>query len=69
MTTNRKIKYRRRKFIICTPYMTGDTLLWAGIFEHAKHIVIHVFYRVNISSGFSRNLEANASQLLQNFED
>ena len=29
-------------------FVTGDTLLCGGVFEHAKHIVMHVVTSVNI---------------------
>ena len=48
--------------------MTSDTLVCGWLFEHAKHVSMHVVQK-DIFSGFSNNSEAFTSELQEDFEE
>ena len=46
---------------------TGDVLLCGGIFEHAKHIAMHVVPRKHFIWAFASDLEENLEELFPRY--
>ena len=51
------------------PFASDNTLLCDSIYKPAKNITVDMYYRRNISSRFSGNSEAKASELPENLEE